>query len=77
MSTIIVGVNLEDPIQRPYVAGRTRGFHLPSTAYTPFRDFNDGDFVFVRLHGLGLVHIWMGRAQSDVVKDEVNAFSKW
>ncbi len=36
----------------------------------------DGDFVLVRPHDLGLVHVWMERAQGDVMKDEENAFFK-
>ncbi len=36
----------------------------------------DGDFVFVKPHDLGLVHVWMGRAQGDVMKDEENIFFK-
>ncbi len=42
--------------------------------YTLFRDLNDGDFVFVRLHDLALVHVQMGITQGDVVKDEESEF---
>jgi len=48
----------------------------PSTAYTPFWDLNDGNFVLIMPHGLGLVLIWMGRTQGDIVKYEESAFSK-
>ncbi len=30
----------------------------------------------MRPHDLGLVHVWMERAQGDVMKDEENAFFK-
>ncbi len=48
----------------------------PSITYTPVRDFNDEDFVLVRLHDPNCVSIWMGKTQGDVVKDEENAFFK-
>ncbi len=73
MSTIVVSVDPEDPIQCPYCGLKNM---RPSTVYTLFRDLTDGDFVFVRLHDLGLVHVEMGRAQGDVVKDEESAFFK-
>ncbi len=36
----------------------------------------DGDFVLVKPHDLGLVHVWMRRAQGNVMKDEENALFK-
>jgi hypothetical protein len=73
LSTTIVDDDPKDPILCPY-----RGLKnmRPSTAYTPFRDFNGEDFVIVIPHDLGLVHVWMGIIESDVVKDEENAFFK-
>jgi hypothetical protein len=44
--------------------------------YTLSKNINGGDFVPIMLHDLGLVHVWMGRAQNDVVKDEESAFFK-
>jgi hypothetical protein len=44
--------------------------------YTTFKDFYDGDFVFIRLHDFSLVPIWMWIAQGDFVKDEEIAFFK-
>jgi hypothetical protein len=46
----------------------------PSTMYTLFRILNGEDFVFVKPHDPGLVPIWMGKTQCDVVKDEESAF---
>ncbi len=40
--------------------------------YTLFIDLNDGDFVVVRPHDLGLFSIWIGRMQGD----EESAFFK-
>ncbi len=42
-----------------------------------FKDLNVGDFVFVRLHDLDLVPLWMGRVEGDVIKDEESEFFKW
>jgi len=42
--------------------------------YTPFRDFNNGDFILMRHHDPLLILVWMGRIQSDVVKDDQNEF---
>ncbi len=70
---IIVSVDPEDPIQRPYCGPKNM---KPSTTYTLFRDFNGEDFVLVKPHDLSLVLIWMGKTQYDVVKDEKSAFFK-
>jgi hypothetical protein len=45
-------VDPKDPIQIPYCGPKNM---KPSTTYTPFRDFNVGDFVFMRLCDLDLV----------------------
>jgi hypothetical protein len=41
----------------------------PIIAYTPFKNFNDGNFVLVRSHDLDLVMLWTKRAEGDVIKD--------
>jgi hypothetical protein len=48
----------------------------PSLTYISFKELNDGDFVFIRSHELGLVPIWMWIVQGDFVKDEESAFFK-
>jgi hypothetical protein len=48
----------------------------PAPTYTPFRNLNNGDFVFVSLHDPFLVPVLLGRTQSDVVKDDQNEFFK-
>jgi hypothetical protein len=73
LSTAIVGVDLEDPIQHPYCGPKNM---RPSIAYTSFINLNDGDFVFVKLHDPSLFPIRMGRVQGDVVKDVENTFFK-
>ncbi len=70
---VVVGVNPYDPIQCPYCGPKNM---RPSTTYVLFKDLNGEDFVLVRPHDLGLVPIWMGRTQCDVVKDEKSAFFK-
>jgi hypothetical protein len=69
--TIVVDVDLEDPILCPYYGLKNM---RPSITYAPFRDFNGEDFVIVIPHHLGLVPVWMGIIESDVVKDEESAF---
>jgi hypothetical protein len=41
---------------------------------TLFKDFNNGDFVLVKPYDPLLVLVWLGRTQSDVVKDDQNEF---
>jgi hypothetical protein len=45
-------------------------------AYTPLKNFNNGDFVFVKLHDPFLVLVWSRKTHSDVVKDDQNEFFK-
>jgi hypothetical protein len=42
----------------------------PLIAYILFRNLNVGDFVLVRSHDFNLVHVWIGKAQCDIVKDK-------
>ncbi len=44
--TIMDVVDVENPIQLPYCGLKNMRF---LTIYTPFKDFNVGDFVLVRL----------------------------
>jgi hypothetical protein len=69
----IVDADPKDPIQHLYCGLKNM---KPSTTCTPFRNLNDGDFVFVKPHDLNLVLVWMGKTQSDVMKDEESAFFK-
>ncbi len=66
LSTVMDIVDLEDPIRVLYCGLNNM---RPLTTYTPFKDFNVGDFVFVRSHDPDLVPFWMGRAEGDVIKD--------
>ncbi len=50
-----IGFDPKDPIQCPHCEPKNMK-HL--ILYTMFRVLNDGDFVLVRLHDLGLVPIW-------------------
>jgi len=70
---IIISVDPEDPIQCLYCGPKNM---RPSTTYTLFRHLNDEDFVLVKPYDPGLVPIWIGRTQCDVVKDEESTFFK-
>ncbi len=59
-------MDLEDLVMCPYC-----GQKLVLTC-TLFKDFNNGDFVIMRLHDPLFVLVWMGRTQSDVIKDDQN-----
>ncbi len=52
--TTIVGFDPKDPIQCPYCEPKNMKL---SIVYTLFKDFNDGDFVLVKLHDLSLFPI--------------------
>jgi hypothetical protein len=66
-------VDLEDLIISPYCGPKNLKSVL---TYTMCRDFNNGDFVFVRPHDPLLVFVWLGRTQNDVLKDDHNEFFK-
>jgi hypothetical protein len=57
-------IDAEDPVRVPYSVLKNM---RPLTAYTPFKDFNVGDFVLVRPHDPNLVHLWMGRVEGDII----------
>jgi len=65
--------DVKDPIMCPYCGPKNL---KPYLAYTPFKDFNNGDFVLLRPHDPFLVLVWMGRTQCDVVKGEQTEFFK-
>jgi hypothetical protein len=65
-------IDLKYPVNHPYCG--PKNFKL-AFAYTPFRDFNNGDFVFAKPYDPLLVPIWLGKTQSDV-KDDQNEFFK-
>jgi hypothetical protein len=48
----------------------------PLITYTPFKDLNVGDFVFVRPHDPDLVPFLMGRMKGDVIKDKESEYFK-
>jgi hypothetical protein len=56
--SIMSVVDLEDLVICPYCGPINM---KPILAYTLFRNFNNGDFVFVRPHDLFLVLVWLGR----------------
>ncbi len=65
--------NFENPVMHLYCGPENL---KPTPAYTSFEDINNGDFVLVRPHDPFLVLVWMGRTQSDVIKDDQNEFFK-
>jgi hypothetical protein len=46
----------------------------PLIVYTPFKDLNVEDVVFIKSHDHALVILWMGRVKGDVIKDENNEY---
>jgi hypothetical protein len=63
-------VDSKDPIIYPY-CGPKNLKSIPT--HTPFKVFNNANFVLMRLHDPFLIPIWLG-TQSDVVKDDPNEF---
>jgi len=51
-------VDSKNPIMHPYCGPKNL---KPILAYTLFRDFNNGNFVFKRLQDPFLVLVWMGK----------------
>jgi hypothetical protein len=45
---------------------------LRIVAYTHFRDLFASNFVLVRPSNPIVYHVWMGKAESDVVRDQNN-----
>jgi hypothetical protein len=66
----IVDVDLKDSIIAPYCDPKNMWPSLKTTVDTPFWDSSLGDFVLVKLTDPELYHVWMGRLESEVVKDE-------
>jgi hypothetical protein len=66
-------VDSKDPIICPYYGPKNL---KPAPTYTSFRNLNNGDFIFVKFCDPFLVLVWLGRTQSDVVKDDQNEFFK-
>jgi hypothetical protein len=66
-------IDSKDLVNRPYCGPK----NFKSTpVYTPFRDFNNGDFFLMKPYDPLLVPVWLGSTQSDVVKDDQNEFFK-
>jgi hypothetical protein len=40
------------------------------TTYMSFRDLNVGNFVLMNLHDLDLVPLYIGKVESDIIRDE-------
>ncbi len=68
----IVDVDPEDHVIPPYYDFRLMHPSLNTIAYMPFRDMFVCNFVLVQPTNPTIYHVWMGRAKSDVVKDQKN-----
>jgi hypothetical protein len=64
-------VDLEDPIMHHYCGPKNL---KPSPTYTPFKDLNNENFVFMVPHDLVLVLVWTGKTKNNVVKNDQNEF---
>ncbi len=73
LSTMMDIVDPKDSIQVPYCGPKNT---KPLIAYMPFKNLNVGNFVLMRSHYLNLVPFWMGRVESDVIKDEKSEYFK-
>jgi hypothetical protein len=69
---IVVDVDLEDPANPPYYGPRRMHLSLSTIAYIPFCDLFVGSFVLMWPLDPMVYSIWMGRAESDFVKDKKN-----
>jgi hypothetical protein len=69
---IVVDVDPKDPIILPYYDPKNMHPSLSTTTYTPFHDLFVGHLIFVRLVDFIVYPMWMGRAESDVVRDQEN-----
>jgi hypothetical protein len=69
---IVVNVDREDHVIPPYCGLKSMHPSLNIFAYTPFCDWFVGNFVLVQPSDPTFYHVWMGRAKSDVVKDQEN-----
>ncbi len=65
----IVDVDLEGLVILPYCGPKNMCPSLSTIAYTPFHDLFVGNFIFVWPSNPTIYHVWMGNADSDVVKD--------
>jgi hypothetical protein len=66
----IVDVDLKDSIIAPYCGPKNMQPSLKTIVDTPFWDSSLGDFVLVKPRDLELYRVWIGRVESEVVKDE-------
>ncbi len=68
----IIDFDLEDPIIFPYCDPRSMCPSLNITTYTPLCDLFVGNFVLLWPTNPIVYLVWMGRAESDVVRDQEN-----
>jgi hypothetical protein len=66
----IVDADLKDSIIAPYCDPKNMRPSLKTTVDTPFWDSILDNFVLVKPTNLELYHVWMGRVESEVVKDK-------
>jgi hypothetical protein len=64
----IIDVDLKDLVLLPYCGRRSMQLFLSIIAYKPFCDLFASNFVLVQLANHIIYLVWMGRAESDVVK---------
>ncbi len=66
----IVDVDLKESIIAPYCGLKNMRPFLKTTVDIPFWDSSLGDYVLVKFIDLELYHVWMGKVENEVVKDE-------
>jgi hypothetical protein len=68
----IIDADLKYLVIPPYCGPRNMHPSLNTIAYTPFHDLFVGNFVLMQPVDPIVYLVWMGKAKSDVVKDQEN-----
>jgi hypothetical protein len=68
----VVDVDPKDPIIPPYCGPKNMRPSLSIVAYRPFHDLFTSNFVLLWPLNLTIYFVWMGKAKSDVVRDQKN-----
>jgi hypothetical protein len=66
----IIDIDHEDLVIIPYYGAKNMWLSLKIIDYTPFTNLDIEGFVLMKLTNLEIYLVWMGRGESEVVKDE-------
>ncbi len=68
--------NKENIMLQPFYGSKNMKPIMKMAPYTPFINLHNGDFVLAWPSDLEVYLVWLGRTNSDVVKDEGNEHNK-